>query len=94
MFVQIDKRTLTLKMPKEDFFLTKPKHEYHLSQRGDSVYGLSLRKERRLLCESLVVQIDERTLILKMVGNKVFLTKQKYQFIYLNEKDDFKVPNH
>ena len=38
MFVQIDRRTLILKMVRGDVFLKKPKRQSHLSQRGECVY--------------------------------------------------------
>ena len=50
-------------------FLMKPKHQYYLSQQGDCVYGAESWKERGLLCESVFVQSDRQTLILKMVGS-------------------------
>ena len=49
---------------------------------------------RRLLCESLSIQIDRRTLILKMVEREVFLRNQSTNIIYTNEKNVFMVPNH
>ena len=54
----------------------------------------NVQKKRRLLCESVFVQIDKRTLIQKMVEREVFLMKPMHQFIYPNEKNDFVVPNH
>ena len=51
----------------------KPMLQYHLSQLGECVYGTQTWKEKRLLCESMFVQIDERTLNLEMVEREVFL---------------------
>ena len=56
------------------------KHQYHLSQWGECVYGAKSWKERRLLYESMFVQIKLRTLILKMVERDVFLTKPKHEY--------------
>ena len=39
-------------------------------------------KTKRLSCESVLILIDKWTLILKIVGRKVFLMKPKHQFIY------------
>ena len=36
--VQINERTLILKMAERDVFRTKPKHEYQLSQYGECIY--------------------------------------------------------
>ena len=51
----------------------KPKLQYHLSQVEECVYGAQLWKERRLFCDSVFIQIDEWSLILKMVEKEVFL---------------------
>ena len=51
-------------------------------------------KEKRLLCESAFVQIEERTLILKMEEREVFHMKPKHQFIYPSVENEFVVPNH
>ena len=57
----------------------KPKLEYHLSQLGECVYGAQSWKDRRLVCDSKFVQIDKRTLILKMVEKEAFPMKPKLQ---------------
>ena len=51
-----------------EIFLPKPKYQYHSAQRGESVYGAHLWKERRLLCKSMIILIDKWTLILKNGG--------------------------
>ena len=61
-----------------EVFLMKLKHQYHLSHQGERVYGAQLRKEKRLSWEFVFVPIDKQTLILKMVGKKAFLMKQKH----------------
>ena len=58
----------------------KPKHQCHLSQLREYVYDSSSWKEKRLLCESVFVQIDERPLNLKMLEREVFLMKPKHQY--------------
>ena len=71
MFILIERWALTLKMVERKVFLMKPKHQNHLSQWRDCVYDAQSWKERRLLSESIIVQIDEQTLILKMVEREV-----------------------
>ena len=81
-------------MVERDVFSLKPKLQYHLSQRGECVYGSESPKKGRLLRESVVVQIDEQTLILKMVEREVFLIKPKHEFICHNKGNEFMVPSH
>ena len=78
MLIQIDKWTLTLKNDGKKSFLMKPKHQYHLSQQGESVNGAQSWKERRLLCESVFIPIDKWTLTLKMMEREAFLMKPKH----------------
>ena len=59
-------------------FLTKPKHQCHLSQWGEWVYGAQSWKEKRLLCESVFILIGKWTLT-KNDGKKDFLMKSKHQ---------------
>ena len=79
MFVQLKKETLIEKIVERDAFLMKPKHEYHLSEWEERVY-MPNHEKKGLLCESVFVQIDERTLVLKVVERKVFLLKPKLQY--------------
>ena len=79
VFAQINGQTLILKMVERKVFLMKPKHQHHLSQWGDRVYGTQFWKERRLLCESMFIPIDRQTLIVKMVEKNAFLMKPKHQ---------------
>ena len=58
-------------------FLMKPRHQCHLSQWGEWVFGSQSWKERRLLCESLFIQIDKWSLILKNGGKKSFSYETK-----------------
>ena len=51
-----------------DVFVMKSKHECHLSQWGEWVYGAQSWKEIRLLCESVFIPIDKRNLNLKNGG--------------------------
>ena len=78
MFVQIYRRMLILKSIERLVFLMKPKLQYYLSQRGEWIYGIQSWNERILLCESMIVQIDKRTLILKIMERVVFLMKPKH----------------
>ena len=81
-------------MVEREVFLTKPRHQYHLSQWGECVYGAQSWNERRLLCESVFIPIEKQALILKMAEGEVFLMKPTHQFIYPNEENEFVVPNH
>ena len=63
-----------------EVFLMKPKHQYYLSQWGESVYDAQSWNEMRLLCESMFTPIERRTSILKLVIGEVFLKKPKHQY--------------
>ena len=39
VFIPIEKWTLILKMAEREVFLMKPRHQYHLSQWGECIYG-------------------------------------------------------
>ena len=80
MFIPIERYTSIPKMVIIKVFLVKPKHQYYLSQWEDYVKDAQSWKERRLLCESVFVQIDGCTLIPKMVERDVFLMKPKHQY--------------
>ena len=84
---------INFKLVEREVFLWKPKHHYHLSQWGECVYGAQSWKGRRLFHESMFTLIGRRTLILEMVGSKVFLMKPRHQFIYLGKKNAFMEPN-
>ena len=77
VFIPIERETLILKMVKREVFLMRPKHQCHLSQLGEWVYDSQSWKERRLLCESVFIQIDKRTLILKNYGKNSFSDETK-----------------
>ena len=64
MFIPIEIRTSILKLVIGEVFIMKPKHQYHLSQRGECVYDAQSWKERRLLCESMFILIEIWTSIL------------------------------
>ena len=81
-------------MAEREVFLMKPKHQYHLSQWGECVYGAQSWYERRLLCEFVFIPIEKWTLILKMAEREVFLMKPMHQFIYPSAENEFMVPNH
>ena len=94
MFTPIERWTSILKMVERQVFLTKPKHQYHLSQLGHYVYGTQSWNKRRLLCESVFVLIENWTLIPKMAEREVFFMKPKHHFIYPYAENEFVVPNH
>ena len=52
-------------MVEGEVLLMNQNHQYNLSKWGECVYGAQSSKERRLLYESMFVQIDRRTLFLK-----------------------------
>ena len=39
LFIPIDKRVSILKKVEKEVFIMTPKHQYHLSQRGECAYG-------------------------------------------------------
>ena len=67
-------------MAKIKVFLIKSKLQYHLSQWRECAYGAQSWKERRLLCEFMIVQINEPILSLKMAEKEVFLMKPEHQY--------------
>ena len=70
-------------MMEREPFLMKPKNQYHLSQREAWVYSAKLWKKSVLLRESVFIQIDKWTLIVKNDGNRSFSyeTKASMSFI-------------
>ena len=44
-------------MVEGEVFLMEPKQQYHLSQWEECVYGAESLNERRLLCESMLIQL-------------------------------------
>ena len=80
MFILIEKWTSILKMVEREVFHMKPRHQYLLSQWEEWICGVQSLKERRLLFESMVIQSEWRTLVLKMVEKEVFVTEQKHQY--------------
>ena len=83
MFVLIDKRTLSLKNGRKRSFLMKPKHQCHLSQWVEWVYGTQSWKEKGLLCASIFVLFEKWTLVLKNGGKKFFLNKTKVSMSFI-----------
>ena len=77
-----------------EVFLIKPKHQYHLFQWGEYIYGAQSWKEKRLLHESMFNPSWQMKFDSKLVGSEVFLMKSKHQFIYPNNENVFMVPNH
>ena len=58
----------------------KPTHQYHLSQREESVYDAQSRNEMRLVCESMFIPIEKHASTLKKVIIDVFRMKPKHQY--------------
>ena len=54
-------------MVEREDFLMKPKHRYHLSHKGECVYGAQSWKGRGLFGESMFIPIERWTSILKIV---------------------------
>ena len=77
-FIPIERQTPIPEMVEIEVSLSKPKHQHHLSQWGECVYGAQSWKERRLLCESMFIPIERRTWILKTVEEQVFLMESKH----------------
>ena len=70
-------------MMEREPFLMKPKNQYHLSQWEAWVYSAKLWKKSVLLRESVFIQIDKWTLIVKNDGKRSFSyeTKASMSFI-------------
>ena len=65
MFILAEGWTLLIqKLVEREVFLMKPKHEYHLSQWEECVYGAQSWTEWRLLRECMTIPIDKWSLIL------------------------------
>ena len=56
-------------------------------------FGAQLLKEKGLLCESMFIPIEKKTLTLKMVKKMFFLWNQNFNSIYPKEENMFIVPN-
>ena len=59
MSVQIYRWILIPKLVGKKVFLMKAKHQYHLSQSGECAHGALSWKQRRLLYESVFIEITE-----------------------------------
>ena len=57
----------------------------HLSQWVKWICGAQSLEEWRLLCDSVFIPFEKRTLILKMAQREIFLMKPKDRFIYPNK---------
>ena len=79
MFVTVERRSLILKLVIREVVLLNLKQKNRLSQQRECVYIAQLRKEMRLLYESLFIPIERQTSILKMVEREVFLLNPKQQ---------------
>ena len=80
VFIPIERQTLIPRKVERAVFLMKPNHQYHLSQRGECVYGAQSWNEMILLCESVFIKIERWNSILKMVEIEVFPMKPKHQY--------------
>ena len=70
-------------MVEREAFLMKPKQQCHLSKWVERVYAAQSWKERRLLCESIFILTDKRTMILKNIGKKSFLDETKVSMSFI-----------
>ena len=68
VFFQIDRQALILKMVDSEVFLMNPRHQYHLSQWGECVYGAHSWNEKRLLFECIYP--NRQTNIISKNGSK------------------------
>ena len=84
MFIPIDSWTLILKKGWKWSFSYETKAPILLSQWEKLIWGAQSLKEMRLQCESMFMQNERQSLILKMVEREVFLFKPKHRFIYPN----------
>ena len=64
MIFIIERRTLIPNFVEREVILSKLKHQYHLSQWRECVYGAQPWKGKRLLLESTFIPIDRQTLVL------------------------------
>ena len=94
MVILIGKWTLILKNGMKWSFSYETKASTHLSQWGEWNYGAQSLKERRLLCESMLILVKRLALFQKLVERDVFLIKLKQQFIYPHKENALMVPNH
>ena len=76
----IERQPSILKMVQWEVFLMNPKHQHHLSQWEECVYGAQSWNERRLLSNSVFIPTERQTSVLKMVERQVFLMKPNHQY--------------
>ena len=69
-------------MVEGEVFLMKQKHQYHLFQWGECVHDDQTWKEMKLLCESMFILIDKRTLILKNGRKRSFSYEMKASMLF------------
>ena len=73
----------------------KPKHQCHLSQRGEWVYSAQSWKEKKIamwihVCCNWQMNFNLK----KWWKKKLFLWNQNINVIYPNEENEFMAPNH
>ena len=93
MLIPVERRTLIQKLVEREVFLTKPKHQCHLSQGGECVCGAQPWKVKRLSHESMIILIDKWSLILKNGGNWSFSIETKASIHLPNEETEFGARN-
>ena len=81
-------------MAKGDAFLTKPSMNIFYPNEEIRFMVPNHEKKRRLLCESMFIEIDRLTLILNMVERDFFLRNQSINIFNPNEENVFREPNH
>ena len=64
-------------MVERKVFLIKPKHQCHLSQWEEYIYGAHHEKKGRLLHELAFIPTDRQSLIPKIAGKRSFSYKTK-----------------
>ena len=79
LFVQFKKWILILKMVERKSFSYETKASVPFIPMKKLCLWCPIMKKKTLLCESVFLLIGKRTLILKMVVRKAFLTKPKDQ---------------
>ena len=87
MFILIEKQTLILKNSGKWNFFFGTKASIHSFQWGEWIGGAQSLKEKRLLYESVFVQLDGWKLILKIVEKEVFLINPKHQY-HLSQREE------
>ena len=94
VIIAIQRWTLILTMVEREVFLMWPKHQYLLSQWGEMYWWCPIMKKRQLLCGSMFIPIDRRTLILKNGWKWNFFDETKASIHLSQSVEWIMVPNH